>query len=245
MSLKPEIIGDCLLYHGDTMEILPQLISEGVDADMLVCDPPYELTSGGCTKGGLHERFGNGKGNYGNSGNLFGDDIPDWSEFMPLFHDCLKARAHCYTMADGKNQLPMQNESLAAGFRHHNLLRWNKVTATPNKYYMKNDEFILFAFKGKARTINECGSMCGITMPHKDEAPHPTEKPVSLMEYYIKNSSKPSEVVIDPFMGVGTTGVAAVNTQRKFIGIERDAQWFDLACERIQRAVDQFQYSLF
>ena len=243
--IKPTIIGDCHLYHADTMEILPQLIAEGLAADLVVCDPPYELTSGGCTKGGLHERFGNGKGNYGNSGNLFEGEIPKWPEFVPLFYQCLKSNAHCYMMADGRNQFDMQLAAREAGFRHHNLLVWDKVTATPNKYYMKNCEFTGFFFKGKAFKINECGSMAGVRLPHRDDTPHPTEKPIPLMEYYIGNSSKEGELVIDPFMGVGSTGIAALRLGRKFIGIERDAQWFDLACERITEVNSQLQLKLF
>lgn len=80
-------MGDAELWLGDSMEIMAAMggyFSSVVS--MILSDPPYLLTSGGCTKGGLHERFGKDPDcTYGNSGNLFGDDIPDWSEFMPLF----------------------------------------------------------------------------------------------------------------------------------------------------------------
>lgn len=239
------VIGDCTLYLGDTMEILPRLIAEGERYDLLVCDPPYELTSGGVTDGGLHERFGNGKHKYGNTGNLFNGDIPDWCEFMPLFYQCLKDRANAYVMADGKNQFPMQQEARASGFKFHNLLRWNKKTATPNRYYMKNDEFTGFFYKGNARTITDCGSMAGVDFSHRDVTPHPTEKPVALMQMYIENSSSRGDVVVDPFMGVGSTAVAAVQSGRQFVGIERDEEWYKLARERVEQAYDNFQSSLF
>jgi len=244
MNMKT-VIGSCTLYLGDTMEILPRFISEGERYDLLVCDPPYELTSGGCTVGGLHERFGNGRHKYGNTGNLFDGDIPDWSEFMPLFYQCLKDRANAYVMADSKNQFHMQREAIAAGFKFHNLLRWNKRTATPNRYYMKNDEFIGFFYKGAARMINNCSSMAGVDFSHRDVTGHPTEKPVSLMQMYIENSSSEGDVVVDPFMGVGSTAVAAVQSGRAFVGIERDKMWYDAACERVEHAYSNFQQTLF
>jgi site-specific DNA-methyltransferase (adenine-specific) len=65
---------------------------------------------------------------------------------------------------------------------------------------------------------------------------HPTQKPVSLMEYLIKTYTNEGEVVFDGFMGSGSTGVAAMNTDRKFIGIELDKNYFDIAKERIDKA---------
>lgn len=66
---------------------------------------------------------------------------------------------------------------------------------------------------------------------------HPTQKPVSLLEYLIKTYSNPGEIVLDCCMGSGSTGVAAVDTGRRFIGIEQDSGYFQTAAERIQEAV--------
>jgi DNA modification methylase len=68
---------------------------------------------------------------------------------------------------------------------------------------------------------------------------HPTQKPVALMEYLIKTYTNPGEVVLDNTMGSGTTGVAAANTGRAFIGIERDAKFFEIASKRIADATSQ------
>lgn len=67
-------------------------------------------------------------------------------------------------------------------------------------------------------------------------AGHPTQKPVALMEYMIRTYSKPGAVVLDNTMGSGTTGVACANTGRRFIGIERDEGYFNIAVERIREA---------
>ena len=68
---------------------------------------------------------------------------------------------------------------------------------------------------------------------------HPTQKPVSLMEYLIKTYSNEGEVVLDNTMGSGTTGIAAINTNRKFIGIEKDPEYFQLAENRIQETLNR------
>ena len=219
------------LIHGDALDIMTEL--RGMD--LCLTDAPYLLTSGGATEGGMHERFGGG-GVYDNGGNFF-EDCPAWDDFMPMIFECLSDPAHAYFMADSKNQFEMQRTALDAGFRFHNLLYWDKGTCTANRWYMKNAEYVGFFFKGKAFPINDCSSKQGIYVAHHDETAHPTEKPVALMQHYIRNSSQPGEVVFDPFMGTGTTGVAAIRSGRKFIGIEKDPRWFEVAKKRLESAV--------
>ena len=67
---------------------------------------------------------------------------------------------------------------------------------------------------------------------------HPTQKPIALMSWCIEQVGNP-QTILDPFMGSGTTGVAAIQMGRKFIGIELDPTYFDIACERIERATRQ------
>lgn len=231
-------IGSAQLWLGDSLEIMAanhDLFAQ--DVNMALFDPPYLLTSGGMTDGGMHERIGGG-GPYDNGGNLFEGDLPDWTEFMPLVYACM-GRGHIYAMTNNRHLANCENAALASGFRLHNWLVWDKRTATANRYYMKNLEFIFFGFKGDAIQLNNCSSKQLIYCPQVDETTHPTEKPVPLMEHYIRNSSQLGQTVFDPFMGSGTTGVAALNLGRKFIGIERDPKYFDIACRRIEMAVKQ------
>ena len=125
------------LLQGDSLQIMKDM--RGMD--LCLTDAPYLLTSGGATEGGLHERFGGG-GVYDNGGNFFDGECPAWADFTPLIFDCLRDDAHYYSMADSKNQFEMQAQALAAGFRFHNLLYWDKGTCTPNRWYMKNAEFV-------------------------------------------------------------------------------------------------------
>lgn len=74
---------------------------------------------------------------------------------------------------------------------------------------------------------------------HDSEKLHPTQKPVALLEYLIRTYTNPGELVLDNCMGSGSTGVACVNTGRQFIGIEKDAHYYEVACERIKRAKEE------
>jgi site-specific DNA-methyltransferase (adenine-specific) len=73
-----------------------------------------------------------------------------------------------------------------------------------------------------------------IEIPSEGSTQHPTQKPVALMEYLIKTYTNEGELVLDNCMGVGTTGVACKNTNRSFIGIEKDDRYFNIACNRIE-----------
>lgn len=230
-GFRAEVIGRALLVCGDCRDILPALPK----VDAVVTDPPYRLTSGGNTPGGMK---GGWLDNYSNSGEVVPCDI-DWPEIAKLCFAACKPDADAYLMANDKNLINAGLAAQVAGFGLHNVLVWDKVAATANRWYMKNCEYVLYLWKGKARRINDAGSKQLIRCPQIDESDHPTEKPVSLMAHYIGNSSEVDALILDPFMGSGTTGVAAVQMGRDFIGIEREPKYFDIACKRIDQAQRQ------
>lgn len=232
MKFREETIGNCKLYLGDAVEILPQ-----IKADLVVTDPPYKLESGGNTTGEMQGKFA--VGTYNNSGSIVACDI-DWPDFMPLLYRSLSGDAHAYVMCNNRHVQAMLTEAEKAGFRFHNLLVWDKGNATPNRWYMKNCEFTGFFFKGKAKFVNDCGAKQLLYAPQEPHGDHPTPKPVMLMRHYIDQSSQKGQIVLDPFMGVGSTGVASVQAQRNFIGIEIDVGHFDTACRRIEHAVRSY-----
>lgn len=220
-------IGDSTLYLGDALEILPQITG----VDLVVSDPPYRITSGGNTTrvmvGGKFDPE-----LYDNGGQIVPCEI-DWCDFMKPIYDTMN-RGHAYIMCNDKNMHDALVEAKKSGFRFHNILVWDKGTMTPNRWYMKNCEFIIFLFKGNAVNIKDCGSPQLVKVPNILNASHPTEKPVALMKYYISNSSERGQTVLDPFMGSGSTGVAAHDLGRKFIGIEKEEKWFDHAVKRLE-----------
>ncbi|MBO5080374.1 MAG: site-specific DNA-methyltransferase [Bacteroidaceae bacterium] len=170
-----------------------------------------------------------------NDGKIFENNnllIGDW---MPLLYRVLKENTHAYVMTNFLNLEEMMMEAKKAGFLIHNLLIWEKNNVTPSRWYMKNAEYTLFIRKGKSKPINNLGSK---TVHQFDNIigskTHPTEKPVDLMKLYVGNSSELGQVVLDPFMGTGSTGIACKELGRRFIGIEKDKSYFDVARMRLQ-----------
>lgn len=239
---RKEVIAGCTLYLGDAMAILPAI----EPAALAISDVPYALTTGGVSKSSKTMSGIFASHNYANDGQLIMATVP-FPAMMAAIHGALATDADCYVMANDKNVHPLTDAALKNGFQFHNLLVWDKVTPTANRWYMKNLEFTLYLWKGRARTINNPSSKQLIRGGIDKVSGHPTEKPVYLMAEYIANSSKRGETVLDPFMGSGTTGVAAVGLGRKFVGIELDEGYFDIACQRVANAVyhpDMFVTSL-
>lgn len=235
-------IGPATIFNGDALKILPSL----EPADLLVVDPPYKLTTGGespSTPGARRMQGCFKESEYANDGNIVECNI-DWTDFMPHLFRAVKDPGHAYIMANNRHIANCENAALAAGFHLHNWLVWDKITATPNRWYMKNCEFTGFFSKGKAFFVNDCSAKQLIRCPQVDVSDHPTEKPVALMRQYIEQSSKKGQSVIDPFMGSGSTGVAAIQAGRTFIGIEKDEKFFKMAIERITAAVESFMPSM-
>ena len=94
-----------------------------------------------------------------------------------------------------------------------------------------------FAWSSQKRAARIFNISRGVAL--QDGKQHPTQKPLALMLWCIEQIKPSPETILDPFMGSGTTGVAAIQLGRKFIGIEREQKYFDIACERIEQAVGQ------
>ena len=218
------------LKMGDALEVLKTIPNESIDC--VVTDPPYKIITGGDS---------NGKNSIRPKGILKGNrelmrSVPKFSEWLPELFRVLKDGTQNYIMVNSYNLLKMANEIEKAGFKIQNFLVWQKNNCTPSQFYMKNCEYTIFFRKGKSKYINDIG---GSKTVHSFDniignKVHPTEKPIDLMEFYIKNSTNESETVLDPFMGSGTTGVACKNLNRQFIGIEMQEDYFNIAKKRVE-----------
>ena len=220
-----------VIYNADANSILNEKQFQGI-ADCVVTDPPYPLTSGGKNTGTLGGVLS--KHNYSNDGKIVDCDI-SWSEISKIVFALLKEDTHCYIMSNNRNVKDMWQSAEDAGLYFHNLLVWIKHNTTPNKFYMKNAEFTGFFKKGKAKTINLKGSQSAIKVANPKQTKHPTEKPVELMKTYILNSTNENDLVIDPFCGTGSTAIACLETNRRFIGFEKDPVHYAECLERIRQ----------
>jgi len=109
---------------------------------------------------------------------------------------------------------------------------------------MSQFEYILFGRKGKAKRINNCGTSDILSIPNKKtkvngKNTHDTEKPVELMEILIDNSTRENEIVLDPFIGVGAVAIASEKLNRRWIGIEIEEKYCEIAKKRIEEIVRQ------
>lgn len=215
------------------MNILPNISDESID--LLITDPPYRTTSRGSAgnSGGMLQKDINKKGY------VFRHNDIDCSKYAPEFYRVLKDGSHCYVMTNHVNLIHMLSTFTKCGFHFIKSLIWDKQKKIMGRFYMSQFEYILFFRKGKGVQINNCGTSDILSVPNnkmKDEAGknlHDTEKPVELMKILVENSSKEGNLVLDPFMGIGSTGLACINTNRKFFGIEIDDKYFNIAEERI------------
>ena len=199
------VIGDCTLYLGDCLEVMPALGK----VDAVVTDPPYGIGAGTgigkVTKQGADFR---GK-------KQWDSEPPNFEWFNPK---------ETLAIIWGGNYFPLPP---SGGF-----LIWDKVQ--PEKFSLAMCEMAWTNVKTPAK-IWRWKSM---SINDGQAKLHPTQKPLQLMRWCL-GFLPAAQTILDPFMGSGTTGVACVQLDRKFIGIELDPDYFEIACKRIEEAYKQ------
>lgn len=224
------------LHNDDALKVLKTIPSESID--LIISDVPYPTTSRGSsgTMGGYW------KGDMAKSGKIFENNSVKPSDYLPDLYRVLKDGTHCYIMINHINLIEMLNEATKVGFKFVKSLIWDKGNKICGRYYMNAYEYVLFFRKGRDRPINNCGTSDILSIPVKKLKDkdghnlHDTEKPIELMKILIENSSDPGDTVLDPFMGIGSTGVACSQCNRNFIGCEIDEHYFSIAKMRMDNA---------
>jgi site-specific DNA-methyltransferase (adenine-specific)/modification methylase len=217
-------IGDAVLYLGDCMDILPT----PPKVDAVITDPPYGVNYQGSTTRHT-ETSGKGYESF--------EDTPEniAREIVPrIVYAMTLATRSAFT--PGINCARLYPEPSAEGVIWYpsgaNSGPWGFVTHQPIFYYGKCP----YLQTGKGRRPTGFS-----TTESAEKNGHPCPKPIGQMKWIVMRASLPLETILDPFMGSGTTGVAAIQLGRKFIGIEREPKYFDIACQRIEQAVAQGQ----
>jgi site-specific DNA-methyltransferase (adenine-specific) len=219
-EMTPVIIGGAKLYLGKSEEILPTIGA----VDALVTDPPYGILNlagdvdvGVVRKSARQQGSGKLKNRILNTSSVEWDIAPS-AEFIALLRSMSKRQ-----IIWGGNYFDLPP---ARG-----ILVWDKEQPWVN---FSQVELAWTNLSRPAAIFKESATR---GTPNKQ---HPTQKPLSLMTWCISLLGDVEEV-FDPYMGSGTTGVAAVQLGRQFIGIERDERYFEIACRRIEQAVSQGQ----
>jgi site-specific DNA-methyltransferase (adenine-specific) len=218
--MTPVVIGGATLYLGDMLELLP-LVG---DVDAVVTDPPYgilNLDSAGSTtavrKSPRQQGSGALKNRILNTSNVEWDIAPPQEVF-----DLLRSMSQ-HQIIWGGNYFPLPPARA--------ILAWDKEQPWPNFSQVE----LAWTSLNRPAALFRVSATRGT--PDKQ---HPTQKPLSLMSWCLE--FLPAAItVLDPYMGSGTTGVAAIQSGRRFVGIERDEKYFEIACRRIEQAVAQGQ----
>lgn len=231
MYKRKEVIGDATLYLGDCLDILPTL--DNVDA--VITDPNYGIgeAAGRNKSRGSHAGANKWKGSRNTTGvgvmaTDFGDS--DWDN-EPCDPEAIKL------------MLDISKEQIIFGGNYFDLpptscwLVWDKDNQGTD---FADAEMAWTNINGAVRLKKwRWNGMLQQDMKNKERREHPTQKPVQVMMWCINQCKKNPRIILDPFMGSGTTGVACMNLGRKFIGIEIEPKYFEIACQRIEQAQKQ------
>ena len=210
---------------------------EDGSVDLVVTDPPYEIATTGA---GIYKQVDK---QYVKELNGMKDGFSE--EVLDELCRVMK-KINIYFFCSQKQIIPLLDYFTKKKKCNWNILSWHKTNPVPacgNKY-LTDTEFILF-FREKG--VKVYGSFdtkrtwyaTPLNQSDKKKYRHPTVKPLSILENLVVNSSQEGEVVLDCFMGSGSTGVACLNTNRNFIGIELDEGYFNIAQNRIEKAANK------
>lgn len=242
-------VGDCRHYaptliNGDCLEALRSI--DGDSVDLILTDPPYNL--------GLFmkERATNLKAlrdNYFGAAGWDNLEYDQWNESMDSFFD-----EAARVMKPGGSMVVfmavIKVESIIAqavkhGFYYKTTGTWHKQNPMPrnmNLHFVNSTEsWIYFTYGARVGTFNNEGKVVhdyfeSPVTPKSERryGKHPTQKPIALMDFFVEKLSNPGDLVLDPFMGSGSSGVSAIRNGRRFIGIELEETYYDIATNRIQ-----------
>ena len=222
------------LIQGDCLTIMQDLIDDGVKVDLIVTDPPYLMNY---HTGRIKDKSHDFCKPIANDTNF--DLIKD---IMPLLFELLNDGGAVYMFCNA-NHIDYFKQQIEQHFKLKNILIWIKNNWSAGDLkgaYAKQTEFILFANKGRhllngARDtdILYYNRVVGNMQLHQNQ------KPVDLLTFLINKSSKPNDTILDCFMGSGSTGVACIETNRNFIGIELEPKYYEIAEQRINEAKAQ------
>ena len=217
----------CTLIHGDCLEEMQKLADDGVKVDMICTDPPYLINyKTGRRKDKTHD---------------FCKQIANDTNFelikdiMPLLFELLNQGGAIYMFCNA-NHIDYFKQQIEQHFTLKNILIWVKNNWSAGDLkgaYAKQTEFILYAVKGR-HILN--GARDTDTLYYNrvvgNMQLHQNQKPVDLCKYLINKSSNENDTVLDCFMGSGSTGVACLQTNRNFIGIELEEKYYNIAKKR-------------
>ena len=214
-------MGEINLLNGDCFELLKDIPDESIN--MILTDPPYGMSFQSDYRKIKYEK-------------IKGDSNLDWlDDFVDEIYRVSKPNTAHYVFCSF-HHIDKFKQAIEKKFKVKNILTWVKNNTSMGDLkgdFAPKTEFIIFFHKGR-KLINGKRDPNVLEFKKTRNELHPTQKPVDMTEYMIGKFSDEGDVILDPFMGSGTTGVACKNLKRNFIGMELDDDYFNIAKERIE-----------
>ena len=238
-------IGDnALIANGDAINYMGKLPDNSVD--LIITDPPYNLGLFMKKRGTNMNKLR--KGHFAASG---WDDLEfdEWIKQMDLlFREChrvLRKRGSLIMFMSIIKVESLIGLALKHGFYYKTVGVWHKTNPLPRnmnlQFINSTEPWIYMINDGTTGTFNNAGKALHdfvetstISSKERKLGKHPTQKPLALMEHFVQILSNKGDVIVDPFMGSGTTAIAAIKNDRKFIGIELNSEYYNLTINRIK-----------
>ena len=221
------------LMQGDCLELMKKIPDKSVD--MVLTDPPYLCDySRHDSKSRFSKKIANDENNSANEGMI--------ESYLQECFRIMKDNTAVYCFCNYKKIDFFKQQIEKAGFNLKNIIIWDKQRngmGDLSTTFGYSHEFIVFASKGQPKIRGKrISDVWQFARVKPKEQTHQNQKPIDLLKQAIEKSSDEGAVVFDGFIGSGSTGVACVNTNRNFIGIELDKNYFNIAKERINKAVE-------
>jgi len=251
-KVKPYFVSErkeVYLYKGEMQKLVPLLFSE-MKANVIFADPPYFLSNGGITcKSGRMVSVNKGKWDKSKGAELNHAFNLEW---LKICKDSLTKNGAIWITGTSHIIFSIGYALQQLNFKILNDIIWEKSNPPPNlscRYFTHSTEIVLWAAKEKKskhyfnyplmKQLNKGKQMKNvwrINAPSRTEklhGKHPTQKPIKLLNRILLASTKKDDLVLDPFCGSGTTGIAALELGRKFVGIDTEVEYLELAKARI------------
>jgi len=251
------------LYNANCIEFMDMLIGKYPDGrfDMIFADPPYFLSNGGITcHAGKMVKVDKGQWDRSHGPEMNHEFNTTW---LSRCQKLLRTNGTIWVSGTHHVIHSVGYAMQQLGMKILNDITWEKPNPPPNlscRYFTHSTETITWAAKNekskhcfnydKMREINagkQMKSVWTMAAPNGDEkgfGKHPTQKPVTLLERIILASTNEGDLILDPFAGSSTTGVAAVNCRRKYVGLELESEYLELSTKRLENAIKNRQSTL-
>jgi len=250
---------DIRLFKGNAIDVLERAMPESVD--MIFADPPYFLSNNGITcNSGKMVLVNKGEWDKSRGFNKNYEFVKKW---LSLCQNVLKKDGTIWVSGTSHIIYSIGFAMQELGFKILNDIIWYKINPPPNlscRYFTHSTETVIWAARDKnshhffnyriMKEINggkQMKNLWNILPPGKDEkkfGKHPTQKPIQLLDRIIKASTRDGDLVLDPFCGSSTTGVAAIENNRKYIGIDMSEEYLSLSVKRIEEVINSKKESL-